>query len=203
MPNIAAFLSYVMIVSFTPGPNVVLSIANANQFGYKKTFKFLFGIFMGFFVIMLSSNYFNLFLFQIIPKIKIVMGIIGAIYMTYLAITIMKSSAPKSGGTEGRANTFLTGFLLQFINPKLILYAITVSSSFIVPYYQSNLMILLLTLFLSLLIFISVNMWALFGAFFKRFLSNYHKAFNIIMGLMLIYCALSISNIIDLIKSIF
>ena len=62
MFNFTAFLSYVLVVSFTPGPNVVLSMVNANKFGFRKTFKFLLGIFVGFFmsdekIVQLSSNF--------------------------------------------------------------------------------------------------------------------------------------------------
>ncbi len=195
--NLTAFLSYVLIVSFTPGPNVVLSMVNANKFGYRKTFKFLLGIFLGFFIIMFISNYFNLLLFNIIPKIKSFMGIIGAVYMTFLAILILKSKGSSEEKVDDRLNSFFTGFSLQFINPKLILYAITVSSNFIVPYYKSNIVLLLFTIFLSSLIFISVSLWALFGALFKQFLSKYRKPFNLVMGLLLLYGAISISGILE------
>ncbi len=181
MFNLTAFLSYVLVVSFTPGPNVVLSMVNANKFGFRKTFKFLLGIFLGFFIIMFISNYFNLLLFNVIPKIKPFMGILGAAYMTFLAILIIKKQGYiRREKLIERLNSFFTGLSLQFINPKLILYAITVSSNFIVPYYKSNMILLFFTIFLSSLILISVSLWALFGALFKRFLSRYRKPFNLV-----------------------
>jgi len=198
--NLTAFLSYVLVVSFTPGPNVVLSMVNANKFGFRKTLKFLLGIFLGFFIIMFISNYFNLLLFNIIPKIRSYMGILGSVYMAYLAFLIIRSKDSDKQKVDVRLNSFFIGFSLQFINPKLILYAVTVSSNFIIPYYNSNMAILLFTIFLSSLIFISVSLWALFGALFKKFLSKYRKPFNFLMGVLLLYGAISISGILELIR---
>jgi len=128
------------------------------------------------------------------------MGILGAAYMTFLAILIIKSKDTSEEKANERLNSFFTGLSLQFINPKLILYAITVSSNFIIPYYKSNMILFFFTIFLSSLILISVSLWALFGAFFKKFLSRYRKAFNLVMGLLLLYGAISISGILELLN---
>ncbi|HWJ02835.1 MAG TPA: lysine transporter LysE, partial [Verrucomicrobiae bacterium] len=37
MPNFAAFLSYVLVTSFTPGPNNIMSMSNASRYGFKKS----------------------------------------------------------------------------------------------------------------------------------------------------------------------
>jgi threonine/homoserine/homoserine lactone efflux protein len=128
------------------------------------------------------------------------MGFLGAAYITFLAILIIKSKDTSEEKVDERLNSFFTGLSLQFINPKLILYAITVSSNFIVPYYKSNMILLFFTIFLSSLILISVSLWALFGALFKKFLSRYRKSFNLVMGLLLLYGAISISGILELLN---
>ena len=214
MFNLGAFLSYVFAASFTPGPNNIMSMSNASRYGYKKTLKFILGVFTGFFVIMLLSSYFNLFLFNVMPKIKIFMSILGAVYMLYLAIKIMKSEdeidvesneelaedndTSKSTVTKRALSTFPIGMTMQFVNPKGILYGITVASNFIIPYYKSNIAIILFSIFLAFVAFLSTSSWALFGSLFNRFLSKYRRQFNIVMGLLLIYSAISISGVIHL-----
>lgn len=196
-----AFLSYVIVVSFTPGPNNILSMVNASRDGFKKTLRFLFGIFTGFFTLLILSSYFNLLLFNLMPKIKIVMSIIGAVYMTYLAIKIMKSKPANdkrnddSRKSRGKINSFSTGLAMQFINPKGVLYCITVVANFIIPYYKSGFTLFLFSLFLALVGFSSVCSWALFGSLFNRFIEKYQKLFNLAMGLLLFYSAYSISGI--------
>jgi|LGOV01.1.fsa_nt_gb threonine/homoserine/homoserine lactone efflux protein len=199
MFNLAAFLSYVIVVTYTPGPNNIMSMANASQYGFKQTLRFMFGVLTGGFFLVLSSCYFNLLLFNLIPRIKTVMGIIGAAYMVYLAIKIMKSKPSGDNDKKGSLN-FTTGVLLQFINPKFLLYAVTVTSNFVVPYYNSHFQLIMFSAFLAVTGFSSLALWALFGSGFKKFLSDYHRPFNIAMGLLLMYSAVSISGIMHMFK---
>ena len=194
MFELIPFLTYVFVITFTPDPNNIMSMVNATHFGFKKTLNFILGIFTGFVIIMVSSSYFNLFLFNILPKVKIIMGILGAGYMLYLAFIIMTSSTKKKG-KNSQLNSFYAGMTLQFVNPKVILYGITVTSNFIIPYYQSNFSLIFFSLFLASVAFISTSCWALFGVFFERFLFRYQKPFNVVMGLLLIYSAFSMLEI--------
>jgi len=206
MFNIVPFISYVFVVSFTPGPNNIMSMATASKFGYKKTLNFILGVSTGFSLLMIICSYFNLFLFNIIPKIKTFMGFLGAFYMIYLALKIMKSNTQKkddenesSQNSEiSNLNLFITGTTMQFINPKAILYGITVVSNFIIPFYKTGFSLLLFSLFLGFIAFLSTSSWAIFGSLFSMFLSKYQKQFNILMGLLLIYSAISISGITQL-----
>ena len=200
MPNFVAFISYVFVVTFTPGPNNIMAMTNGNKFGFKKTLKFLLGIVSGFVIILLLSSYFNLMLFALLPKIKFIMGMIGAIYMTYLAVIIIRSRETEKKDNEAALSSYYTGMLLQFVNPKAILYGITVTSNFIIPYYKSNIYLISFSLFLAFIGFISIVVWALFGEFFQKFLSNYRKPFNMAMGALLIYSAISISGVLELIS---
>lgn len=200
MFSITAFLSYVFVTTFTPGPNNVMAMSNGSYFGYKKAFKFILGVTAGFAIIMLLSSYINLLLFNFIPKIRLFMDFLGFAYMIYLAVKILKSSANPEDSANDSMNTFLTGMSMQFINPKVILYGITVTSSFIIPYYDSNLLLFLFSIFLAFVGFLATSCWALFGALFQKFLSQYRKPFNIFMALLLIYSALSIPEFKNLIK---
>jgi cysteine/O-acetylserine efflux protein len=190
--HIIPFLSYVFVTSFTPGPNNIMSMANANQYGFSKTLKFVLGVTAGFAVIMLLSCYFNLLLFSFIPKIELMMSVLGSIYMLYLAFKIIKSKPNTSDDGDRKSNSFFSGLILQFINPKAIIYGITVISTFIIPFHKSNLSLVLFSLFLAFVGFLSTSSWAAFGAVFRRFLLKYQTPFNVVMGLLLIYSAISI-----------
>lgn len=195
MDNLIPFLSYVFVVTFTPGPNNIMAMVNANNFGYKRTMQFLLGIFSGFIIIMLLCSYFNLFLCNIMPKVQIFMSILGALFMLYLALKIMISSSSAQQKKNENLNSFSTGIAMQFVNIKVILYGITVISNFIIPYYKSNIALLLFSVFLAFVALISTSCWALFGVLFQKFLTKYEKPFNMAMGLLLIYSAISIAEI--------
>jgi threonine/homoserine/homoserine lactone efflux protein len=168
-------------------------MTNANRDGFKKTINFNFGVFAGFIVIMLASGYFNLVLFNLIPRIKIFMSIVGAAYMVYLAYKIYTSKpVEEEESNNSHINSFHTAFILQFVNVKVILYGITVFSSFIIPYYNSTASLILFSILLAYTGFVSTVCWSLFGALFQKFLSKYMKTVNIIMSLLLLYCAIAI-----------
>lgn len=196
MINLVPFLSYVFVTTFTPGPNNIMSMTNANRDGFKKTINFNFGVFAGFMIIMLACSYFNLLLFNLIPRVKIIMAIIGSVYMIYLAYKIYTSKHVEGENDNTHMNSFLTGFMLQFVNPKVILYGITAISGFIIPYYNSHAALILFSLFLAFVGFVSTTCWALFGALFQKLLSKHRKAFNALMSLLLLYCAVAIFEMV-------
>ena len=73
---------------------------------------------------------------------------------------------------EDKYNSFFAGMLLQFVNPKGILYGITAVSTFIIPYHTSNFSLLFFSLFLAFVGFISTISWSVFGSMFQKFLSK-------------------------------
>lgn len=202
MFNLSAFLSYAIVVTFTPGPNNILSMVNAGKTGFKRTLNFLIGIALGFFILMLLCSFFNKMLFTVLPQMQFAMSIIGTAYMLYLAFKISGFHFPfgykKSAKSQkpNSINNFQTGFAMQFINPKVILYGITIISNFIMPYYSTTPSLFLFSAFLALLAFLAVSCWALFGTMFNQFLSRFEKPFNLAMSLMLVYSALTISGIL-------
>ena len=192
MPNFAAFLSYIIVTSFTPGPNNIMSMSNAGRYGFRKSIFFNVGIFFGFLIILALSSIFSITLYSLIPSIKPIMTWIGAIYILWLAWKTYKSTPHSNEKGEKQTNTFLAGLLLQFVNPKVILYGITTISTFIAPYYKSLTTLTGFTVFLALVGFTATCCWALFGSLFQRFLVRNDKAVNTIMALLLVYCAVSL-----------
>ena len=193
MFNLAAFIGYMVAVTFTPGPNNILVMTNAGTYGFKKTLNYMMGGAIGVLLIVAASTYFNVVLFDVIPTVKPFMGIAGAAYMTYLALRIIRSKPPEAG-ESGDPLKFHYGFIMQFLNPKLLIFAVTVTSNFIVPYFESSYYVPF-TLLITTNFILSWVVWAIFGSVFKRFLNKYYKPFNIAMGLILIYSAISISGL--------
>lgn len=192
MLNVTAFLSYVFVTTFTPGPNNIMSMSNASRYGFKKSISFNVGIFFGFFIITALCSTFSLTLYSLIPSIKPAMTFIGAAYILWLAWKTYRSKPHSADENDKPTNTFLAGFLLQFVNPKVILYGITTASTFIVPYYKSVLVLTFFTLFLAFVGFVATCCWSLFGSVFQRFLIRNNNGINIVMALLLVYCAVSL-----------
>jgi threonine/homoserine/homoserine lactone efflux protein len=82
--------------------------------------------------------------------------------------------------------------LLQFLNPKAILYGLTAASTFIVPYYHAMPVLIGFAAALALVSLVSTSCWALFGSVFERFMAQNHHIVSWVMGALLVYCAVSL-----------
>ncbi|MCS1381402.1 LysE family transporter [Lysinibacillus sphaericus] len=195
MPYIS-FLVFVIITSFTPGPNNIMAMAYANQYGLKKTMQFCLGVGIGFFTITALSSFFNFAVSQIMPIITFPLTILGVGYMLYLAFKIATTKGHVDSNPnhleEHKRNLLLLGAFLQFVNPKGILFGITVVATYILPYYTSYMSYILFALFLGFVGIISTFSWALFGSTFRKVLLQYQQPFNIFMAILLVYSAFSI-----------
>lgn len=187
-----SFLLFVIISSFTPGPNNIMAMAFANKYGLKKTVSFCLGVGVGFFTITLLCSVFNIVLTSVMPKIEFPLTLLGVGYMLYLAYKILTSKEGNDSTAKEHKSFFVIAILLQFVNPKGILFGITVVTTFILPYYDSYLNYLLFSLFLGMVGVISTFSWSLFGSVFQSLLSQYRQPFNIVMAGLLVYSALSI-----------
>ncbi|MCM3674675.1 LysE family transporter [Peribacillus simplex] len=186
--SIIAFLSYVMITSITPGPSNILLMNEARRFGFFGSWKFTSGILAGFAVLGIMSGVFTTSLYNWIPIVEPYFKIAGAAYLLYLAWQI---SIPKGSKKESRdvQSSFLSGFVLQIINVKSILFYLTVLSAFILPFNES---LKFVAIYLALTIFLgwmALLLWSGFGSLFKDFFAKHDKSFRLIMCLLLIYSA--------------
>jgi len=185
-----SFLSYIIIMAYTPGPNNIMSMNNAKNVGFKKSMVFNLGIFTGFLIVMILCLIFSTILFVAVPRIHFPMKILGASYMLYL---IIKTIVPqKEHEIKNNNGSFIIGLFLQLINPKLIIYGITAMSSYILPYYNEIPVLLLFSFLLSFMGFTSVICWALFGSIFSKLFSKHKRILNIIMAILLLYCIVSL-----------
>lgn len=191
MFHVYDFLIYCFITAYTPGANNLLSMSNAIRLGFRRSIRFNFGILAGFTVVMSVCAAFTATLFSFLPKIKMVLQILGAAYMLYLSWKVWKSSADLKLDS-GKEASFLSGMILQFANPKIYIYAITAMTLYILPAYHSIGSMIVFTIILTLIGASGSFVWALFGAAFCRVLSRHTKVVNMVMALLLIYCAVAL-----------
>lgn len=184
-------LFYAIFMSFTPGPNNILAMRYATDLGMKPTFRFLVGIGSGFLTLSIFSLFFNTFLLNITPVFYILLKLVGFLYLLYLAYQIM-FTAHKSKQTSEKHPTFLQGYVLQFLNPKTILYVVTAMGTYIIPHTVHYPPLILWVGIIALLGFLASCTWAFLGYKICRFLLKYERAFNLIMSIILAILAVEI-----------
>jgi len=185
-----AFLAYIIVVAITPGPNNIMSMNNAVKKGFRNAMPFNFGIFTGFIVVVILCTIFSSLLFTLIPRIQFPLKIVGGAYMLYLAIRPFLPS--KNRETKDFSGSFTIGAMLQFINPKLYIYAITAISSFILPWFTE---VPILAFFIFLLAFngfACTVLWSFCGSLLSKIYNRHGRIINIVMALLLVYCVVAL-----------
>jgi len=166
-----------------------MAMSHGLHTGFKQTGPFRFGMFCGFLVVMLTCGSINFVLMSMLPTLQRWLNLFGAGYMVYLACHIVLSDRHDSNSNVSQ-NTFKAGLTMQFINPKVILYGITIFSNFIIPSYQDPFVLLIFSIFLAGVGLASTTSWAAFGVGFRTFFVDYGKIINFSMGALLIYSAI-------------
>lgn len=182
-----------LISSFTPGPSNISSASMAVIHGYRKTIRYQTGLAAGVFVLMVLSGWFSKALLGIFPSFEPLLRYLGAAYILYLAFGILKASY--SFTEEGtRPLGIANGFMLQILNPKLMVYAFTLFSAFLASITPSFVFLIVAAFLLAAVSFCATSVWALFGTAIQRYLHNprMKTVINMIFSLSLVYIAFSL-----------
>jgi cysteine/O-acetylserine efflux protein len=189
--NFTAFLAYVIITSFTPGPSNILVMNEARRFGFKGSIPFFIGIISGFMILGVATSLLTTSLYQWIPMLEPYFKFVGAAYLLYLAWQIAFSRKGNNADTSSQSS-FFSGLFFQILNIKSLLYFLTAMSTFILPYHNSNAATLFFMCLTILIGCVALLLWAIFGSAFKKIFAKYDKILNTIICLLLIYSAIAI-----------
>ena len=195
--DILLFIIYCIIVTSTPGPTNLIILSTVHNFGVKKGVEFAFGAWVAFIILLASSVTLNSIFAAALPKIILTMQLIGSGYILYLAYKIYKMDS--STCSTATYMSFRSGFLMQFINPKVIIFTMTVIPNFVMPYYTSYSTLLVFAVIIIMICFMALSTWILFGTLLKSFFQKHQKPANIVMSIFLVYSAISISGITNFI----
>lgn len=182
---------FLLIATFSPGPNNLISLHLAMQSNMMTVAKYITATFFGFLIVLSITGFGHLFLSDALPRLTHYVKYIGFAFILYLAYKILFHSQPITDDKPPSV-TWKYGFTLQFINPKIWLAGLTTYSVYIFKYSDKPTTILLAALGMSVLGVLSQWSWALMGLVLKKYYNKYYKIINIIMALMLLYLAISI-----------
>jgi cysteine/O-acetylserine efflux protein len=194
--SLLASLSFVLITIFTPGPNNISSASMGVLYGYRQTARYLAGITAGFFGLMLLCGAASTVLLQALPSYDLALRLIGAAYILYLAYHTLRASYSFAEG-EHKLLGFSRGLFLQLLNPKGIVFGLTLFSTFLSSITGDPVLLLLVALVLASLAFCAVSLWALSGAFIRKTLQQprVRQGVNLVLALLLVYTAIEISGL--------
>lgn len=186
-----SFLTYAVLTTITPGPNTIISMSNGSQKGFFKGLPLNLGMICGFSIVMMICGALCSLLSAWIPVIKKPMLFVGAGYLVWLAWKTLRRSGEIAD--RNRTGDFFTGFTMQFVNPKIMLYGIMSYEAYILPVYEGQYIIVFLFAFvLAGIGFVNGLIWSAGGSLMRRLFRDHGKLVNTIMAVLLLYCAVKL-----------
>lgn len=175
---------------YTPGPNNIMLASSGARFGVRRTLPHLFGVALGFPLMLFPMALGLGVLFEQSPLFREALRYIGAGVMLWIGWKI---------GTAGRARTdeaaqpftFLMAAGFQWINPKAWAMAIAVVGGYMLGRAPLTEAAVCAGVFAALGLG-SALLWTVAGASIRRFLSTEGRirAFNGTMGVLVAACAI-------------
>lgn len=186
--------SYALVSIFTPGPNNITASSLGMRVGYVRTLRFITGVVTGFLCVMLASGLLTEVLVAAVARAGPVLRAAGVLYLLWLTYTVLRPERATHRSSEA-GSRFLDGFLLQFVNIKVILFGMTMYATLLVPWTTTWQAILVSALILASLSFCSTSLWALLGAAIQRFIAvpRVKLVYSLVLAALLLYAAWSVA----------
>lgn len=192
MIDFSGMLLYLAVSAFTPGPNNLMCMYLGATYGLKGSRKFITASMASVFVKALLCGLLNVALAAVIPAVVPVLKWVGAAYMLYLAWTMLQSGRKQEKVAEKQGeSTYSAGILLQILNMKSWVSAISVFSAYVVPYTTALWAVLVGALSMLGLLIAASLCWCLFGRAIKNVYEKYRLPISVLMALSLVYCAIT------------
>tara|TARA_Y100001970_G_scaffold247962_1_gene317116 strand:+ start:675 stop:1265 length:591 start_codon:yes stop_codon:yes gene_type:complete len=190
-PDLINLIIFGFVTAMTPGPNNIASSYSGFNFGYKKTLPLIFAVIFGWTSLIILMNAGLILVFRQYPILQDIIKILGSAFLIYLAYLISFSKSSEKAPLKNPMN-FLRAFILQFLNPKSIVVAMTLISNFVDPdtnYLRDSIVVISFMFFMAIL---SINSWCLMGMYLRNFATSqkFIKNFNFLMSFLLIVCVI-------------
>ena len=192
-PDLTTLMIFMFVAAFTPGPNNLLSSYSGFNFGVKKTLPLIYGVTFGFPLLIIIINSGLIIFFKKFPAIQEIIKILGSVFILYFAYKVALSKSNEEQKIKNPTK-FFNMLFFQFINPKAVLFAIIVVSTFInmnENFIRDTTIVLSVAISFS---FVSIFSWCLLGKFLRKFSTNdkFIQTFNYVMSFLLIVCVIMI-----------
>ena len=194
--EIIIVLSYMVFLSFSPGPNNILCSVNSTKYGIKNTLPLLAGVISGFFLVGLTTSLTVEFIKHqqgILNNMKYICGLY-LIYLSYIIATDDPENYKESVDNLESPLKFKDGFLLQLINGKIIFYYIILMTTYASRFGADYLIKFGLLLAATFVGMSATSSWMFLGSLLRKFLSDSNKAriTNYILGTLLAIVAIDL-----------
>lgn len=189
LQTIIALTTFAFVSAVTPGPNNLMLMASATNFGFARTGPHMLGVILGFTLMVLLVGLGLGAVFAAVPGAMLVLKVVSTVYLLYLAWRIAMSPPPvlDAGESAGRPLTFLQACAFQWVNPKGWTMALTAAAVY-VPAQDRVVGAVVVALVFLVVNVPAATIWAAAGIQLRRLLHRprAYRAFNVIAALLLV-----------------
>ena len=188
-PELLSLSLFMFATSCSPGPNNILASYSGFNFGLIKTIPHMFGVIFGFTTLVVVMNIGLINVFKNFSIVQEILKYAGTIFLIYLAYKISFSKTSSDNSSKSPVK-FIETFFFQFLNPKAVIVAIIIVSTYVESgenYINYSLWVIAIAFIFACF---SIVFWTLLGRFLRRFATNekFIRSFNYVMSLLLVSC---------------
>ena len=196
--NAAEFTALLVLAtaaSFTPGPNTTLSTALAANLGLKLSLRFVLAVPVGWGLLLSLCAGGVGALVVALPPLRIGIQAIGVSYLLWLAVKLFRSTALAQADAAQLKVSFWQGVLLQFLNIKAWMLALTVVAGWLAGHEDAVARFAVILPVMLAFGLVSNLTYALIGSLLRDWLSGPHHSgrrlrwFNRFMAAVLVITA--------------
>lgn len=190
--SLGTMFVFMMVSSFTPGPGNILALNTMIRYGWREGKKLILGIICGYFTVQYICTFAVLGLNRYAHSVFSILKYFGAAYLVWLAFHILFVNNEEKG--QEKKASFFVGFGMQIVNMKIYFYITTLLTAYIMPIFWETWQVIIIGLFVVGIGSTATMTWALAGIKLQDIYTKHEKIINVILTLLLLYCAISIAK---------
>lgn len=185
---------FAFVSSITPGPNNMMLSASGVTFGFRRTVPHLFGVWIGFSLLLALCASGAGVLIERFPLFGLALRLTGSGYLLYLAWTMRRAFDAVGARGPGRPLRLHEALAFQFVNPKAWVMGITAATVFGSELEPRWLAVASLCAVFSVINLPCICSWAALGAVIRPWLDSAgrRRLLGACVAVLMIYSVIAI-----------
>ena len=164
---------FALAASLSPGPVNLLSLSGSARYGVKVGLRFVSGASIGFILLFLLIGFGLQHTMAALPWLTQVLQWLGIAFLLYLSYQLFMDNGDLNAESSKAAPTFMTGAIMQWLNPKAWLASVSGIAAYI-PEATTDQVLLFASLYLPIC-WLSLGVWVGIGIMLGQYFQSPKK----------------------------
>lgn len=161
---------FALAASLSPGPVNLVSLSGSARYGLKTGLNFVTGATLGFIVLFLLIGFSLHYFIHALPWLTQVIQWLGIAFLLYLSYQLFMDDGELASSNDKGTPTFMTGAIMQWLNPKAWLASVSGISAYI-PHAKAEEVLIFAALYLPIC-WLSLSVWVGVGMVLGQYFKN-------------------------------